>query len=84
MKNIKAIVILVILLCSTTELFAQDWIGTSTKNKWGEIDGYAYGQITTGVAHGDTDISVSIGFAYSTTEAQLQNAFFIYVKQQVL
>jgi len=45
---------------------------------WGDITGYAYFQRSTGIAHGDTDISVVVAFAYSTADAQLRNALAIY------
>lgn len=81
MKNKKMILGFVLLamfsLLTTTNLFAQNWTRDTLKNNWGDITGYVYFQRATGVAHGSTDISVSIYFAYTTEDAQMRNVLII-------
>lgn len=77
-KYYGIMLIILFSLCSKSILFAQDWTKDVSKNRWGDITGYSYFQRTTGVARGDTEISVVVAFAYSGSDAQLKNCLAIY------
>jgi len=81
MKNKKMIfefvLVVIFSLLTTTKLFTQNWTRDTIKNNWGDITGYVYFQRSNGIAHGNTDISVTTGFAY-TPSNELRNVLAIY------
>jgi len=74
--KMKQILFIGIFIVSVSSLWAQNWIKEVSKDRWGDVKGYTYSQTTTGVAHGDTDVSIHIGFFYST-QAEVRNVLGI-------
>jgi len=59
-KGIYCVILL--LLFSKIELYAQNWTKGESKNKWGDITGYSYTQKSTGIALGNKEIQTIIVF----------------------